>query len=271
MTISQRGLPAPCAGELVLDDLANALGSDKGTEHGSAHGYTVVYELLLRAYRSQPINLLELGLCVEKSRRGGSDRHVRRLPSVEMWKAYFPLATVYGFDICDFARFEDGRFRFVRGDAGRAEDVSRLSALGVAFDVIIDDASHASYHQLLAFSLLFRVLEPGGLYIIEDLHWQPRESERTLPPTATMASILEQIGSGAALPAGLPIDISGAVRDIYSVTMYDDTSLERLKRFQRARHGFRPGPAPPERPWRRLANSLVGLDSQPKLAVVQKV
>lgn len=271
MTISQRELLAQSAVESGLDDLANRFGSDKGTAYGSAHGYAVVYELLLRAYRSRPINLLELGLCIERSRPRSGEGHVRTLPSVEMWKAYFPLATVYGFDITDFTRFEDGRMRFTRGDIGCAEDLRRLSALGVTFDVIIDDASHASYHQLLAFSLLFGSVKPGGLYIIEDLHWQPRAPERTLPRTETMARVLEQIGSGASPPAGLPVDISAAVRDIYSITTYDDTSLERLKRFQRIRRGLRPEPTPPERPLRRFVNRLVARESQTKLAVVQKV
>jgi len=41
-------------------------------------------------------------------------------------------------------------------------------------DIIIDDASHASHHQQNAFLTLFPKLRSGGLYIIEDLRWQPK-------------------------------------------------------------------------------------------------
>jgi hypothetical protein len=55
---------------------------------------------------------------------------------------------------------------------GNRTDLVRLAAVG-PFDVIIDDASHASRHQQIALDVLFSFVKPGGLYIIEDLHWQP--------------------------------------------------------------------------------------------------
>lgn len=45
-------------------------------------------------------------------------------------------------------------------------------------DIIIDDASHASHHQQNAFLELFPTLKSGGLYIIEDLRWQPEAYEK---------------------------------------------------------------------------------------------
>ena len=45
-------------------------------------------------------------------------------------------------------------------------------------DIVIDDASHASHHQQNAFLELFPALPSGGLYVIEDLRWQPDAFER---------------------------------------------------------------------------------------------
>ncbi len=43
---------------------------------------------------------------------------------------------------------------------------------------ILDDASHASHHQQNAFLELFPGLRSGGLYVIEDLRWQPGTCEK---------------------------------------------------------------------------------------------
>ena len=99
-----------------------------------------------------------------------------------MWLEYFDNAHIYGFDISDFSHMKHDRFTFVRGDAGSDIDMKRLAKSASGFDVIIDDGSHASYHQQLAFKYLFPRLRPGGTYIIEDLQWQSPAYEGTLMP-----------------------------------------------------------------------------------------
>ena len=37
---------------------------------------------------------------------------------------------------------------------------------------VLDDGSHASVHQQLTMGVFFPLLEPGGVYILEDLHYQ---------------------------------------------------------------------------------------------------
>ncbi len=37
------------------------------------------------------------------------------------------------------------------------------------YDIIIDDGSHVPQHQIISLACLLRALNPGGLYIIEDL------------------------------------------------------------------------------------------------------
>ena len=68
------------------------------------------------------------------------------------------------------------------GDERRLEELAaQLSKQPGCFDIIVDDGSHASYHQQLTMLKLFPLVKSGGLYIIEDLHWQPPQYEATLP------------------------------------------------------------------------------------------
>jgi glycosyltransferase involved in cell wall biosynthesis len=166
-----------------LTYLANKYGSDKGDMVGCKHGYAQYYEFLFSNFREKEINFLELGLLV-----GDADpceewryRDTVNPPSVSMWKEYFPNSHIYGFDISDFSGFEDNRFTFIQGDLGKEDDYQKILTACDSFDIIIDDGSHASYHQLLAFLRLFDALKPGGYYIVEDLHWQPQDYENSLP------------------------------------------------------------------------------------------
>src|SRR5690242_344241 len=96
-----------------LTQLANMLGSDKGTAILDAHGYTSIYARLFEPMRDQEITFVELGLF----RHDADHRRVvnaiegvdaaaaaSRAPSLEMWRSYFPQAYIYGFDIDDFSR-----------------------------------------------------------------------------------------------------------------------------------------------------------------------
>lgn len=175
-----------------LTALARRFGSDKGIVHGDAHGYSLLYEMFFRPLRDRAITLVELGL-----QAGGpevpdidADRAVSDVPSVRMWLDYFPRGRIVGFDISDFSAFTGDRFCFVRGDAGVAADLDRLAAEAGDIDIVIDDASHASFHQQLAFAVLFPKVTDGGLYIVEDLHWQPAHYESHLPPTPKTADVL---------------------------------------------------------------------------------
>ncbi|NOD36242.1 MULTISPECIES: class I SAM-dependent methyltransferase [unclassified Ruegeria] len=158
-----------------LTQLAKKHGTDKGLTD-LAHGYTRLYELLFHPLRDKPIRLLEMGLL-----RGGpevrgrrADRETDRVPSVDMWLEYFEHAHVTGLDISDFSWRKGPRFDFVQCDMEKRENIKAAAAqFEQPFDVIIDDASHASHHQQFALLEMWPKLKDGGIYIIEDLHWQP--------------------------------------------------------------------------------------------------
>lgn len=175
-----------------LTRLANRLGSDKGDQHYDRHNYTRVYSALFAPLREQPLRLLEIGLLhilakewADRSKRSMGTTSATRAPSLEMWSAYFPNATIFGFDINDFSSVQIERCKIVRGDMGSREDLTKLvNERNGPFDIIIDDASHASHHQQIALGFLFPYLNPGGLYIIEDLTYQPSDLERNdIPKT----------------------------------------------------------------------------------------
>ena len=169
----------------TLDELFNKYGSDKGSVHGSKHGYAYYYEKLLSDLRDKPIHLLEIGLCKGGPELNEMEKGLNRtdvsIPSIQAWQDFFPKAQIYGFDISDFSEYESDRFRFFRGDSGIKSDFDQVLQLDQDLDVILDDGSHASFHQQLAFLELFEKLKSGGIYIIEDLYWQPHEYEIALP------------------------------------------------------------------------------------------
>jgi len=172
-------------GQLNLTDLADKYGSDKGS---SKHRYTELYNMLFQPYRRRKITFLEMGLQIGGPEHGESaDRKTTDAPSVRMWLEYFSKAKIIGLDISDFSWFKDDRFTFVRCDMGERANIAKAAAVADSFNIIIDDAAHASHHQQQAFAELFPKLASGGLYIIEDLRWQPAEMEtKGWPKTADL-------------------------------------------------------------------------------------
>lgn len=161
---------------MSLGELAEKYGSDKGPKK---HRYTELYELLFRPFRVRPVTFLEMGLLIGGPEHGvDAGRETKDLPSIRMWLEYFSQAQVIGLDISDFSWFEHPRFRFIQCDMDDRANVARAARQIASADIIVDDASHASHHQQNAFLELFPILPSGGLYIIEDLRWQPKTFER---------------------------------------------------------------------------------------------
>ncbi len=169
-------LPIGKGGE-NLTDLADRYGSDKGS---TKHRYTELYHMLFHPYRGRKINFLEMGLLIGGPEHGiDKDRETTDVPSIRMWLEYFPKAHVHGLDVSDFSWFKNERFTFHRCDMdNRAEITRAIEEITPAPTIVVDDASHASHHQQNAFLEIFPRLESGGLYVIEDLRWQPETYEK---------------------------------------------------------------------------------------------
>ena len=159
-----------------LNVLAQHMGSDKGP---SKHRYTELYQMLFWPYIDQKINFLEMGLLIGGPEVGRSkDRETGDCPSIKMWLSFFKKAHIHGLDVSDFSWYKDDRFSFFRCDMGNRREIAQVAAQMPQMDIIIDDAAHASHHQQDAFLEFFPRLKPGGLYVIEDLRWQPPTMEK---------------------------------------------------------------------------------------------
>lgn len=240
-----------------LSQLANRFGSGKGTAYGACMSYTVVYDMLFFGLRKQnPVDLLEIGLAEGGPEVGGdADRIVPAAPSLSMWRNYFDCPRIVGFDISDFSPQESGDFVFIRGDAGSQDDLGKVKGLDRQFDIIIDDASHASYHQQLALATLFECVKPGGFYIIEDLDWVPKTYEAELPKVPLTRDLLTQVCRTGALTSTRAISETTArsiTAEIHALHLYDEFTLSMLGRGYNMRNGI---DVSPERSWRKKSNA----------------
>lgn len=209
-----------------LTQLANQFGSDKGDTILCAHGYTRIYESLFDAARHRPLRLLEIGLVHGHTQATAGERLAEiGCPSLRMWAHYLPQAALFGFDIMDFRSLSEPRMTIFQGDQSNPSDLARLAhQAGGPFDIIIDDGSHASHHQQITLAALFPHLAPGGLYCIEDLHYQPADLElRNITSTRDFLRDLRYGGSGARLA----IDQQGLatlLSQIASIHFFDSRS-----------------------------------------------
>jgi hypothetical protein len=122
------------------------------------------YEPFLHPVRDEPIRLLELG--------------VKQGASLRMWKAYFPSASIVGVDCDEAASWAaEPRIQVVIGDQADPATIARaVHVAGGDFHVICDDGGHHARDQLGALELLWPHLEPGGVYLIDDVHTSYRDA-----------------------------------------------------------------------------------------------
>src|SRR5258708_29439045 len=153
-----------------LTKLCNKYWTDKGDRAFGCHGYAAIYHSLFKGLSDKEVSVCEIGLLHP------DDRSTPKAPSLRVWRDYFPRAKLFGFDIDDFSTVKIPNCTIVRGDSSSRDDLKGLGDLG-PFDIVIEDASHASHHQQITLAALFPFMKSGGLFCIEDLHWQPKDLE----------------------------------------------------------------------------------------------
>ena len=175
-----------------LTALADHHGTDKGHKK---HLYTRIYHDYFKARTGPVRSILEIGLLNHDVQKRLKQQTFTTVPSLQMWSEYFPDAQIFGFDKSDFSNAAGPFAQIIQGDQSSRDDLSVLSAAIGCMDIIIDDALHASKHQQISFSYLFSKLNRGGIYIIEDLHYQPVEQEeKDTPKTVELLETLSTKG-----------------------------------------------------------------------------
>jgi hypothetical protein len=142
------------------EPLINIHNSKSGKVSDKWEAYFPIYERLFTPIREENISILEIGV-----QNGGS---------LEVWGGYFGKATkIVGCDIepmCGKLNYSDSRIKVVVGDANLEPTKASILMHSKDFDIIIDDGSHISKDIVASFISYFPVLNPGGLYVIEDTH-----------------------------------------------------------------------------------------------------
>jgi hypothetical protein len=86
---------------------------------------------------------------------------------MRMWRDYFSKAVITGIDI-KRPTVDTTGYWFYICDQSNEENLNELLP-NENFDIIIDDGSHVLEHQITSRKCLFKRLNKGGLYIIEDI------------------------------------------------------------------------------------------------------
>ena len=179
-----------------LNDLFNFFNSDKGDlyeyqydqpfknkkEKVQAHGYAKFYEDYFKNIKNEKLKILEIG-----SFYGNA--------SASLF-FYFRNSFLYAGDIFpDLFRYKSKRVKnfFVNS----SEEVSikdNIIAKNIQFNIIIEDASHSFKDQIISLFLLFKSLEPKGLFIIEELDFPDTRKDMNLKDEhPTLREILNKV------------------------------------------------------------------------------
>jgi hypothetical protein len=126
------------------------------------HTYFSTYERYFKHYKNlgRKVKFLEIGIW-----NGGS---------IDLWKKYFEdNIELHMIDINNSCLKLNYRFPDVHihiGDQSDSSFLKRIIDNYGTFDIILDDGGHTMTQQNISFNVLFQYVNPGGIYICEDLH-----------------------------------------------------------------------------------------------------
>ena len=147
-----------------------------------AHGYAKIYEKYLKDNKDGVLNIIELG-----SFYGNASA---------AFFFYFKNAKIYSADINpDMYLYSSKRLKnFFTDTSSRSSIEKNIINKNIKFDLIIEDASHMLKDQIISLFTLFRTLNSGGLFIVEEIDFpEKREDMRINQDFPDLKTILKKI------------------------------------------------------------------------------
>jgi O-methyltransferase len=142
---------------------------DKSPYFGN-HTYTSHYHNILKNKRNKIKVCLEIGIGNTKLMTPITNKKYIPGASLRMWRDYFINAQIIGADILESVLFSEERISTYLLDQSSNESLENLIvSIGTEVDLIIDDGSHIQDHMIKSFKILWKIIKPNGLYIIEDI------------------------------------------------------------------------------------------------------
>ena len=141
---------------MKLQEIGLINGTDKAGHTYKNISYLNIYEKHFEKIRNDVKVFVEIGILNGKS--------------LKMWKEYFPNAIIYGIDINpNCKQFEEDRIKILIGDQNNDDFLNKVKSEIKEIDILLDDGSHITTHQIKTFNYLHELIKSGGFYIIEDL------------------------------------------------------------------------------------------------------
>jgi len=139
------------------------------TDKGDGHTYLETYDELFKPFQHKEIDVFECG----HSAGGG----------LRLFEDYFEKARIFGIDnrgdedIKKWkTRFRSGRVTTIKYDLHILDD-SFFLMYGIKPTIAIDDSTHTLADQVYFLEVMYDIVKPGGLIIIEDVAY-PQERKK---------------------------------------------------------------------------------------------
>jgi hypothetical protein len=132
------------------------------------HYYTPEYYKILKNVK--PKRMLEIGIGYYDMMKNYAGEDYKAGASLRMWRDFFNNETkIYGCDIVEECIFKENNIETIICNQAKPGDLENMFQLIGYQDLIIDDGSHINMHQLITFITIWKYLNEGGIYIIEDV------------------------------------------------------------------------------------------------------